>query len=212
MGNDHSDENPSRVMTTGAYRKKRDFQRTPEPKGSAGSRLRSNKPIFVIQRHAARTTHFDFRLEADGALKSWAVPKGPSTNPRDKRLAMPTEDHPLEYADFEGVIPKGEYGAGSVIVWDRGTYDNLTVDEQGREVPVAEAIEDGELRVRLHGEKLNGGYALVRMGGGDRERWLLIKERDRDADARRKPARTQLESVISGRTLEQVAAEEGEEG
>jgi DNA ligase D-like protein (predicted 3'-phosphoesterase) len=193
------------------YQRKRDFRRTPEPKGSR-KRRRSGRPIFVIQQHAARTTHFDFRLEADGALKSWAVPKGPSTNPSDKRLAMPTEDHPLEYADFEGVIPEGEYGAGPVIVWDRGTYENMTVDDAGREVPVAEAIAEGELKFRLQGEKLSGGYALVRMGGGDRERWLLIKERDRDADARRKPARSEPESVISGRTLKQVAAKEGKDG
>jgi DNA ligase D-like protein (predicted 3'-phosphoesterase) len=170
------------------------------------------RPIFVIQQHAATTTHFDFRLEADGVLKSWAVPKGPSTDPRDKRLAMPVEDHSLEHAEFEGVIPQGEYGAGPVIVWDRGTYENGTVDNDGREVPVAEALEDGELKVRLHGEKLKGGYVLVRTGGGDRERWLLIKERGEGADARRNPARTQPESVISGRTLKQVQAEEGGEG
>ena len=199
-------------MSGSEYSGKRDFRRTPEPRGSARRRGRSKQPIFMIQQHAARSDHFDFRLEADGALKSWAVPKGPSTNPRDKRLAMPTEDHPMEYADFEGVIPKGEYGAGPVIVWDRGTYENTTTDREGREVPVAEALDDGELKVRLHGEKLTGGYVLVRTGGGDRERWLLIKARDDEADARRRPARTQPESVISGRTLKQVEAEEGEAG
>jgi DNA ligase D-like protein (predicted 3'-phosphoesterase) len=197
-------------VTDRTYGEKRDFRRTPEPRGSARRRRRSRKPIFVVQQHAARSLHFDFRLEVDGVLKSWAVPKGPSTNPRDKRLAMPTEDHPMEYAEFEGVIPRGEYGAGPVIVWDRGTYENRTVDRQGREVPAAEAIEKGELKMRLHGEKLNGTYVLVRTGGGDRERWLLIKERGEGADARRNPARTQPESVISGRTLKQVAAEEGE--
>ncbi|MGH2993933.1 MAG: DNA polymerase ligase N-terminal domain-containing protein [Solirubrobacterales bacterium] len=196
-------------MSGSEYSGKRDFRRTPEPRGSSRRRRRSEQPIFVIQQHAARSDHFDFRLEAEGVLKSWAVPKGPSTNPKDKRLAMPTEDHPMEYADFEGVIPKGEYGAGPVIVWDRGTYENITTDREGREVPVAEAIEDGELKVRLHGEKLAGGYVLVRTGGGDRERWLLIKARDDEADARRRPARTQPESVISGRTLKQVEAEEG---
>ena len=167
-------------------------------------------PIFVIQQHAATTTHFDFRLEVDGALKSWAVPKGPSTNPKDKRLAMPTEDHSLEYADFEGVISEGEYGAGAVIVWDRGTYENLTVDGDGAVVLAAEALEGGELKFRLHGEKLRGGYVLVRTGGGGRERWLLIKQRDDEADARRKPARTQPETVISGRTLERVEGDEGD--
>jgi DNA ligase D-like protein (predicted 3'-phosphoesterase) len=198
-------------MSDSEYREKRDFRRTPGPKGSGRRRRRSTAPIFVIQQHAARSMHFDFRVEADGVLKSWAVPKGPSTNPKDKRLAMPTEDHPMEYSDFEGVIPKGEYGAGSVIVWDRGTYENMTVDRGGREIPVAEAIDDGELKLRLHGEKLTGNYVLVRTGGGGRERWLLIKERGEGADARRKPARTQPESVLSGRTLKQVAAEEGEE-
>jgi DNA ligase D-like protein (predicted 3'-phosphoesterase) len=198
-------------MPTAAYRDKRDFDRTPEPKGSGGRRRRSREPIFVIQQHAARSMHFDFRLEADGVLKSWAVPKGPSTDPRDKRLAMPTEDHPLEYAEFEGLIPRGEYGAGAVIVWDRGRYENTTVDRDGGEIPVSRAIAEGELKIRLHGDKLRGGYALVRMAGGGRERWLLVKERDRDADARRRPARTQPTSVISGRTLKQVAAE-GERG
>ena len=196
-------------MSDSEYREKRDFRRTPEPKGS-GQRRRSTAPIFVIQQHDARSMHFDFRVEADGVLKSWAVPKGPSTNPKDKRLAMPTEDHPMEYSDFEGVIPKGEYGAGPVIVWDRGTYENMTVDREGREIPVSEAIDDGELKLRLHGEKLIGNYVLVRTGGGGRERWLLIKERGEGADARRKPARTQPDSVLSGRTLKQVAAEEGE--
>jgi DNA ligase D-like protein (predicted 3'-phosphoesterase) len=172
------------------------------------TRRRSGRPIFVIQQHAATTTHFDFRLEADGVLKSWAVPKGPSTDPREKRLAMPVEDHAMEHAEFEGVIPHGEYGAGPVIVWDRGTYENTTLDDDGREVPVAEAIAEGELKFRLHGEKLSGGYVLVRTGGAGRERWLLIKQRDDTADARRRPARTQPESVISGRTLEQVRAEE----
>jgi DNA ligase D-like protein (predicted 3'-phosphoesterase) len=150
-------------------------------------------------------------VEIDGVLKSWAVPRGPSTNPKDKRLAMPTEDHPMEYSDFEGVIPKGEYGAGPVIVWDRGTYENMTVDKEGREISAGEAIDAGELKLRLRGEKLSGNYVLVRTGGGGRERWLLIKERGEGADARRKPARTQPESVISGRTLKEVAAEEGGE-
>jgi DNA ligase D-like protein (predicted 3'-phosphoesterase) len=199
-------------VTERTYDEKRDFRRTPEPRGSRRRRRGTKLPIFVIQQHAARSLHFDFRLEADGVLKSWAVPKGPSTNPSDKRLAMPTEDHPIEYAEFEGLIPRGEYGAGPVIVWDHGTYENVTLDREGREIPVPEAIDEGELKVRLHGEKLNGNYVLVRTGGGDRERWLLIKERGEGADARRNPARTQPESVISGRTLKQVEAEEGGEG
>lgn len=123
----------------------------------------------MVQKHDARTLHYDFRLEVGGVLKSWAVPKGPSTDPREKRLAMPTEDHPLAYGDFEGVIPEGEYGAGPVIVWDAGTY------------------------------------ALQRIGGGGRERWLLVKRKDEGADARRKPTKSQPESVLSGKTIEDLS-------
>jgi DNA ligase D-like protein (predicted 3'-phosphoesterase) len=151
----------------------------------------------VVHQHDATTLHYDFRLEAAGVLKSWAVPKGPSTNPRDKRLAMPTEDHPLDYFDFEGVIPEGQYGAGPVIVWDAGTYRNLT----------ERAVEDGHVAVWLEGRKLRGGYAFTRIGKGARGRWLLVKMDDEAADARRKPVKTQPESVISGRTIQQVAAE-----
>jgi DNA ligase D-like protein (predicted 3'-phosphoesterase) len=193
------------------YRRKRDFDRTPEPSG-AGKRKREGRwPLFVIQQHAATSMHYDFRLEAEGALKSWAVPKGPSTDPRDKRLAMPTEDHPLEYVDFEGVIPKGEYGAGPVIIWDRGVYENRSVDKRGRKISVSKAVEHGSVKVYLHGQKISGGYALVRMGAraGERESWLLVKERDSEADARRNPVSTQRESVVSGRTLKQVLAQEG---
>src|SRR5919197_2832471 len=169
----------------GTYRDKRDHARTSEPAGRRrrGSRRR---PRFVVHQHDATTLHYDFRLEAAGVLKSWAVPKGPSTNPKDKRLAMPTEDHPLDYADFEGVIPEGEYGAGIVIVWDRGTYRNLTEDD-GREVPVEEAVDEGHVKVWLEGEKLIGGFALTRTGDGRRERWLLVKIDDDAADARRNP-------------------------
>jgi DNA ligase D-like protein (predicted 3'-phosphoesterase) len=159
----------------------------------------------VIQQHDASTMHFDLRLEVDGVLASWAVPKGPSTDPREKRLAVPTEDHPLDYADFEGVIPEGEYGAGTVVVWDTGTYRNLTVDDDGEEVPVADAIEQGHVVVELRGEKVPGGYALTRTG---EDRWLLVKTDDDDADARRNPVSTQPESVLSGRDLDEVAEEE----
>jgi DNA ligase D-like protein (predicted 3'-phosphoesterase) len=158
----------------------------------------------VIQQHDATTLHYDFRLEAAGVLKSWAVPKGPSTNPRDKRLAMPTEDHPLEYASFEGVIPEGEYGAGPVIVWDAGTYRNLT-EKDGEEIPVERAVEAGHVTIWLEGEKLKGGYALTRIGGGKKPRWLMVKMDDEHADARRNPVKTQPQSVISGRTIEDMA-------
>jgi len=157
----------------------------------------------VVQEHAARSLHYDFRLEAGGVLKSWALPKGPSTDPREKRLAMPTEDHPLDYGDFEGTIPEGEYGAGTVIVWDTGDYRNLT-EKGGEEVPIEQALEDGHAVVWLEGKKLRGGYALNRIAKGKDERWLLVKKRDDEADARRNPVKTEPESVLSGRTLAEV--------
>ena len=181
------------------FRAKRDFSKTPEPHGRGRRRGRRGEPRFVIQKHAASSLHYDFRLEADGVLKSWAVPKGPSLDPREKRLAMPTEDHPLAYGDFEGVIPEGQYGAGEVIVWDAGTYRVLG------EEPAGEALANGHLSFWLEGEKLRGGYALTRMGGGGRERWLLVKKDDEGADRRRTPGSTQPESVQSGKTIEQLA-------
>jgi DNA ligase D-like protein (predicted 3'-phosphoesterase) len=157
----------------------------------------------VIQQHDATAMHWDFRLEAGGVLKSWAVPKGPSTDPREKRLAMPTEDHPLGYATFEGVIPEGEYGGGPVIVWDAGTYRNLT-EKDGREIPVEEGVKAGHVKVFLEGQKLRGGYALTRTGRDPRPRWILVKTRDEHADARRNPVRTEPRSVISGRTIREM--------
>lgn len=189
------------------YRKKRDFQKTPEPKGAG---RRKGRKRFVVQQHDASSLHYDFRLEAGGVLKSWAVPKGPSTDPREKRLAMPTEDHPLDYIDFEGVIPEGNYGAGAVIVWDTGPYRNLTEDEDGEEVPLEAALENGHAKVWLEGEKIRGGYAITRIGRGKNERWLLVKMKDEHADARRNPVSTEPRSVLSGRTVEDVAEEEGE--
>lgn len=188
------------------YRKKRHFDRTPEPSGP--SRRGRRGPIFVIQKHDATTLHYDFRLEVDGVLKSWAAPKGPSTNPKDKRLAMRTEDHPLEYATFEGTIPEGEYGAGPVIVWDTGTYRNLT-EKGGKEVPVDRAVRDGHVAVWLEGHKLRGGFALTRVATGKRERWLLVKMADEGADARRNPVKTEPQSMLTGRTIEAVRAEAG---
>jgi DNA ligase D-like protein (predicted 3'-phosphoesterase) len=158
-------------------------------------------PRFVIQKHAARNLHYDFRLEVKGALASWAVPKGPSTDPREKRLAMRVEDHPLSWGDFEGVIPRGLYGAGAVIVWDRGEYRNLS------ENPIEDALAEGHASFWLEGKKLRGGWSLRRMrasGGRDKESWLLVKKRDEAADARRNPVSTQPESVLSGRTIEQM--------
>ncbi|MDZ7709477.1 MAG: DNA polymerase ligase N-terminal domain-containing protein [Roseovarius sp.] len=188
------------------YRERRDFSQSPEPRGGRGSA--SEKPVFVIQKHDASTLHYDLRLEVGGVLKSWAVPKGPSTDPREKRLAIATEDHPLDYADFEGVIPEGEYGAGTVLVWDRGTYENITEPEDGLR-PMPEALADGHALVRLSGEKIRGGYALQRIDD-DADQWLLIKMDDEAADARRNPVSTEPDSVVSGRDLDGIAA--GEDG
>ena len=196
-------------MTGNDYRGKRNFDRTPEPRGGDGRRD-SDDPQFVIQKHDASTLHYDFRLEIDGTLKSWAVPKGPSTDPSDKRLAVPTEDHPLEYADFEGVIPEGEYGAGTVLIWDRGPFRNIT-EKDGDLQPLNEAWKHGHVLVELDGEKLSGGYALHRAGSGDDANWLLIKMDDEHADARRNPVSTEPKSVTSGRTMEQIADEESDD-
>jgi DNA ligase D-like protein (predicted 3'-phosphoesterase) len=191
------------------YHKKRDFSKTTEPEGKPGKS--EEKPIFVIQKHDATTLHYDFRLEVDGVLVSWAVPKGPSIDPRQKRLAIQTEDHPLEYADFEGVIPESEYGGGTVIVWDRGGYRNLREERGDDSLSMAESIEEGKVEVWLEGNKLQGGFALIRTGFGKGNGWLLIKMDDEMADARRDPVSTEPDSVITGRSLEQVR-EEGEGG
>jgi DNA ligase D-like protein (predicted 3'-phosphoesterase) len=187
------------------YQEKRNFRRTPEPAGKESGT--SRRPIFVIQKHAARHLHYDFRLEVDGVLKSWAVPKGPSTDPQDKRLAVPTEDHPLEYAGFEGVIPPGEYGAGTVLVWDTGPYRNLT-EKKGVAVSMGEAVAHGHVKVWLEGKKLRGGYALNRFKTGRDESWLLIKVDDETADPRRNPVADEPRSALSGRTLEEIAGGE----
>lgn len=195
-----------------AYERKRDFSKTSEPKASKRSRSkrspRRRHPRFTIQKHAARSLHYDLRLEINGVLASWAVPKGPSTNPADKRLAMRTEDHPLEYLEFEGVIPKGEYGAGQMIVWDRGVFENISETRSGEPLSLEEALEKGDLKLFLLGEKIRGAYALVRTSEpGEREQWLLIKKKGEGADARRKPTSSQPESVLTGRTIEQLREE-----
>jgi DNA ligase D-like protein (predicted 3'-phosphoesterase) len=185
------------------YREKRDPTRTSEPEVRPRKRPRRRRrqaPRFVIQKHAATRLHYDFRLEVDGTLRSWAVPKGLSTDPRVKRLAVEVEDHPLEYADFEGVIGEGSYGAGAVIVWDAGTYRNL--DE---ERSMADTLASGHAKVWLDGQKLRGGWTLQRTHGGEKPQWLVIKRRDEAADARRRPESTQPASVKTGRTVEQVA-------
>jgi bifunctional non-homologous end joining protein LigD len=195
------------MVSTGLeeYRGKRDFQRTPEPSGIAGEP--GNDTLFVIQKHDARRLHYDLRLESDGVLKSWAVPKGPSMNPRDRRLAVPTEDHPLSYADFEGVIPKGEYGAGTVEVWDRGVFVNLKPKGGGNSITANR--EDGLIEVWLEGEKLKGGFALVRTKREKNETWLLVKMKDNEAGLDGNPVEDLPRSVLTGRTLEEIEAGKG---
>ena len=188
------------------YHAKRDFGRTPEPAGKRGTKASgpSKRQGFVIQMHRATRLHWDFRLEADGVLKSWAVPKGPSLDPSEKRLAMHVEDHPFDYRTFEGIIPKGNYGAGEVIVWDRGTYRL----QEG--TSTTEQIKKGSLKFELFGKKLRGGFALVRIKGRDGEEntWLLIKERDEHADPGWR-IEDHPESVKSGRTLADIAKDPG---
>lgn len=172
--------------------------------------MRNKSPRFVIHKHDASTLHYDFRIEVDDVLKSWAVPKGPSTDPSEKRLALPTEDHPVDYVDFEGVIPKDEYGGGTVLVWDTGTYENITETDDGVQ-PMSDALAAGHVLIRLSGQKLVGGYALQRMATDDDARWLLIKMEDQDADARRNPVSTEPNSVLSGRDLDEIAQEAAEQ-
>jgi bifunctional non-homologous end joining protein LigD len=180
------------------HRRKRDFGKTPEPKG--GRKRKARDPAFVIQKHNASRLHYDFRLEVDGVLASWAVPKGPSLDPKQKRLAVHVEDHPMDYAYFEGAIPKGEYGAGQVIVWDKGTYRDL------RDEPVDEGIEKGHISVWLEGEKLRGGWSLQRMEG---KNWLLVKRSDEFANPKLDITEERPESVLSGRTIEDLRREAG---
>ena len=188
-------------MALELYRKKRNFKTTPEPAGRVG-RSRSREPVFVIQKHAASHLHYDFRLELNGVLLSWAVPKGPSLDPVDKRLAMHVEDHPLEYGDFEGVIPPKQYGSGTVLLWDRGRWEAVGDAEAG--------YRQGKLKFVLHGEKLHGGWVLVKSHGGKYggdKSWLLIKERDEHArtGADAHVVDTEPDSVASGRSIEAIA-------
>ncbi|WP_312344132.1 DNA polymerase ligase N-terminal domain-containing protein [Chryseobacterium binzhouense] len=163
------------------YNNKRKFDETTEPKGT--TKKSEDQLIFVVQRHAASRLHYDFRLEMEGVLKSWAVPKGPSLNPDDKRLAMMVEDHPYDYKDFEGNIPEGNYGAGQVEVWDSGTYEPL--DETSKlsdEKELLKELKDGSLKFVLHGKKLKGEFALVKMKNAENNAWLLIKHKDKFAE------------------------------
>jgi bifunctional non-homologous end joining protein LigD len=186
--------------TLSAYRSKRDFTKTPEPSGkTVKKKLTSRKKaIFVIQEHQASHLHYDVRLEIDGVLVSWAVPKGPSLNPRVKRLAVQTEDHPLDYADFEGIIPEG-YGAGTVMVWDIGTYKNL------RDCSMEQSLKEGQIEVELKGKKLEGAFALVRTHyAGSAKNWLMLKMKDAFASAKKNPVATQKRSALTDRTMNEI--------
>jgi bifunctional non-homologous end joining protein LigD len=203
---------PTRTERLTEYRRKRDFARTREPKG--GGRKRSPKLAYVIQKHAASRLHFDLRLELDGVMKSWAVPKGPSLDPAVKRLAVEVEDHPIEYNAFEGTIPQGEYGGGTVMIWDRGTY-TAAAGTDDPETALREGYRKGDFKFVLKGKRLKGSWVLVRTrgrSGGDRRgQWLLIKHRDQAADPRTDPVAEYLTSARSGRTMEEIAEANSEE-
>lgn len=189
-------------MGLSKYREKRSEERTPEPFGGkpSGTELR-----FVVQKHDASHLHYDFRLEMDGVLKSWAVPKGPSTDPNVKRLAMMVEDHPYDYRDFEGVIPKGQYGGGTVIVWDEGTYEPaepVVGDLKKQEKNLLHQLYAGKFKFRLHGKKLKGEFALVKAHGRGDNGWLLMKLEDKYANE--KDITLKDKSVISGKTIPQM--------
>jgi bifunctional non-homologous end joining protein LigD len=191
-------------MSLTLYKKKRSFDETPEPKGQKKSSSSGLK--FVVQKHEASRLHYDFRLEMEGVLKSWAVPKGPSLNPQDKRLAMMVEDHPYDYRTFEGTIPEGNYGAGTVMVWDEGIYEAMDHTEEPvkkQEKTLLEELKKGDLKIVLHGKKLKGAFALVKMKGRGENAWLLIKKDDNEAsetDITKKDRSAKTE-----RTMNQIA-------
>jgi bifunctional non-homologous end joining protein LigD len=167
-------------MALTTYNKKRNFKETAEPKGKVNSSEKES--VFVIQKHAASHLHYDFRLEAKGVLKSWAVPKGPSMNPEDKRLAMMVEDHPYDYKDFEGIIPEGNYGAGNVIIWDNGSYHEIHAPaKKASENNIVAGIEKGHISFILKGKKLKGEFSLIKLKGKQENAWLLIKKNDKYA-------------------------------
>ena len=202
-------------MSLDEYKRKRRFEETPEPPPKLEEQSQHR---FVVQKHRATRLHYDFRLEMEGVLKSWAVPKGPSLDPADKRLAMQVEDHPVSYFDFEGTIPEGNYGAGTVMVWDVGTWEPLSpVPVKGKFVPGTEAeasamLKHGDLKIRLHGKKLKGDFALVRMRsrrpGSKGTEWLLIKKKGEYVvpgyDVEQYDG-----SAITGRSMREIAGDEG---
>ncbi|MDB5621901.1 MAG: ligD, partial [Devosia sp.] len=189
------------------YRAKRNFDKTREPSGNAeGNHERKGTPLsFVVQKHAATRLHYDFRIELDGVLKSWAVTKGPSDNPADKRLAVHVEDHPLDYGTFEGTIPEGEYGGGTVMLWDEGTWEPIGDPHEG--------LQNGDLKMRINGKRMQGEWVLVHMKGRDtarksgpaRENWLLIKHKDDYAKPEETLTTRFTTSVSTGRDLDAIA-------
>src|SRR5687768_15689438 len=196
---------PKRKLTE--YRRKRDFTRTPEPDGDGGSGGSGKRATlrFVIQKHAASHLHFDFRLELGGVMKSWAVPKGPSLDPAIKRLAMEVEDHPIDYNTFEGTIPKGQYGGGTVMLWDRGVYapDESSGDD---EATLRRQYAAGRMSFTLRGERLQGSFSLIRTrGSSDKPQWLLMKHRDEHARPGSDIVAEIETSVDTGRTMEEIA-------
>src|ERR671933_687964 len=196
-------------MPLAKYQSMRRFAETPEPVGREEKRRRDEPLVFVVQKHAASHLHYDFRLELEGVLKSWAVPKGPSLNPADKRLAMRVEDHPFDYRTFEGTIPAGNYGAGTVMVWDQGTFHAVgTEDRVQSEKLLLEGLRQGRISFILTGQKLKGEFTLSKIKKAEDNSWLLIKKRDEFADER--DVREQDRSAMTGRTMEEI--EEGAEG
>lgn len=196
-------------MSLSLYNKKRKFSETPEPKGKEKSS--KNGLQFVIQKHDASHLHYDFRLEMKGVLKSWAVPKGPSLNPADKRLAMMVEDHPYDYRNFEGIIPEGNYGGGTVIVWDEGTYEPMDADDLSKEEQeklLLKQLYAGDLKLKMHGKKIKGTFALFRLKKEEKS-WLLVKKDDEYASEDQVIKKNK--SVKSGKTLAQIAKQNGVE-
>jgi bifunctional non-homologous end joining protein LigD len=187
------------------YRRKRDFRKTAEPEGGSARKKADKKLAFVIQKHAATRLHYDLRLELDDVMKSWAVPKGPSADPSIKRLAMQVEDHPMEYNSFEGTIPKGEYGGGTVMIWDQGWYEP---EKGGGEDGVREGLASGDLKVIFHGKRMKGSWVLVRTRGwgrgSDKPSWLLIKHRDKYVQPGDALTEKHTTSVVSKRTMEKI--------
>src|SRR5215471_3317026 len=189
-------------MGLSKYKQKRSFDKTPEPTGgnASGKELR-----FVVQKHDATRLHYDFRLEMEGVLKSWAIPKGPTMDPQVKRLAVMVEDHPFDYRTFEGIIPKGNYGAGTVMVWDEGTYEPLhdpSASKKENEKNLLLQLHEGSLKVVMHGKKLKGEFALVKIKNSEDNAWLLIKHKDKYATT--DDVTEKNKSVVSKRTIEQI--------